>query len=288
MKEKLGLENIGFNFFEAHEGKNVSDTIGSIVKCAFIRGIQKNDEGLQNLSDMLSLIKSELKESTAKFEFFAVEEFGETERVLLRNELVIPNITKVHIILMTGDDLVAQWWTCLECRVNVVCERCKKTPIVSKFSIVQEKKRKPKKKKNESHESEESEDSETESAVEDGGEENFYDSEDNGYTDQSDSDEDGDSENDDENMGPGDVVWALYGRTWYPGRLCDMVDVPENSRKNLKNPNGKFIVKWYGEDQYNLVSKIEILAENRIDAQRASRSADMQQVYNLALEDVNN
>ena len=41
MKEKLGLENISFDFFEAHEGKSVSDTIGSIVKCAFLRGVHK-------------------------------------------------------------------------------------------------------------------------------------------------------------------------------------------------------------------------------------------------------
>ena len=32
-------------YFEAHKGKNVSDTIGSIVKCAFIKAIIKENEG---------------------------------------------------------------------------------------------------------------------------------------------------------------------------------------------------------------------------------------------------
>ena len=32
VKDLFGLENINFNYFESHEGKNISDQIGSIVK----------------------------------------------------------------------------------------------------------------------------------------------------------------------------------------------------------------------------------------------------------------
>ena len=46
-------------------------------------------------------------------------------------------------------------------------------------------------------------------------------------------------------------------------------------------------MKWYGEDQYSFVTKVDILAENRIDAQRAGQSKDILEAYNLALEDLN-
>ena len=175
------------------------------------------NEGLKNLSDIVALIKTEIKPSTAKFQFFIVEEFGQTERVQIRNELVIPQITKIHSIVMSRNDLVARWWTCLECRTNQVCEGCKASPTVSKSSITQKES-----KKKES-------DSEAKCSDEEG-EENIYDSEDNGYTDQSDSDSEDSNNDDDDDMGPGDIVWALYGRIWYPARLCDMVDVPESIR----------------------------------------------------------
>ena len=65
-------------------------------------------------------------------------------------------------------------------------------------------------------------------------------------------------------------------------------DLPDNVRGSFKNPKCRYIVKWYVEDQYSLVKKVDILAENRIDAQRAGQSKDILQAYNLALEDLNN
>ena len=35
---RFDLKQASFDYFEANEGKNVSDTIGSIVKCAYVRG----------------------------------------------------------------------------------------------------------------------------------------------------------------------------------------------------------------------------------------------------------
>lgn len=115
--------------------------------------------------------------------------------------------------------------------------------------------------------------------------EKFHDSDDDGATDVSDSDESEDEV--DEDLGPGDIVWALYGRRWYPARIVNISDLPENARGSFKNPRGRNIVKWYGEDQYSFVTKVDILAENRIDAQRAGQSKDILEAYNLALEDLN-
>ena len=64
MKEDLSLTTISYDRFEANEGKSISDTLGSISKCAFQRGIVKSDEGIRDLDEVIELIKSELNVST--------------------------------------------------------------------------------------------------------------------------------------------------------------------------------------------------------------------------------
>ena len=80
---------------------------------------------MDDLADVLALIKSETRLSTNKFQFFVVEGFGHTERVQERKELVIPQITKTHSIVMRDDSIITRWWTCLECRTGNVCDDCK-------------------------------------------------------------------------------------------------------------------------------------------------------------------
>ena len=67
------ITSASFNFFESHEGKSISDSIGSIVKCAFIRGAMKCEQGIKNLEDVHHVITGAIKPSTKKFEFFTVE-----------------------------------------------------------------------------------------------------------------------------------------------------------------------------------------------------------------------
>ena len=90
------------------------------------------------------------------------------------------------------------------------------------------------------------------------------------------------------NISPGDVVWGLCGRIWYPAKVCSLLDLPEDMQNSFRNSQQKLILKWYGENNFSLVraSKVEQLAENKVDAQRASRSAKMQILYNTALEDL--
>ena len=56
MHSKLSLEYISYNRFDVNEGKSISDTLGSIVKCAFNRAIVKEDEGVTSLEDIINLI----------------------------------------------------------------------------------------------------------------------------------------------------------------------------------------------------------------------------------------
>ena len=93
----LVLKRASFCYFEAHEGKNISDTIGSIVKCAFIRRMNKFDQGISTAHDVVKLvIEQQNRKKMEKFDFFIVEEFGEIERIPdnERSEVPVPNIMR--------------------------------------------------------------------------------------------------------------------------------------------------------------------------------------------------
>ena len=76
------INTVAFNFFASHEGKSASDSIGSIVKCAFVRGMLKNEQGVCNIDDILDVILSETKLSMKKFDHFIVEKFGRFQKRL--------------------------------------------------------------------------------------------------------------------------------------------------------------------------------------------------------------
>ena len=64
--EKFKINDCSFNFFESHEG-SCSDSIGSIIKCAFVRGILKKRQPILNIDDILSVLHSESKPSTKDY-----------------------------------------------------------------------------------------------------------------------------------------------------------------------------------------------------------------------------
>ena len=113
----------------------------------------------------------------------------------------------------------------------------------------------------------------------------IFDEEDEGQTDNDASDTDTDGEEDEE-VQPGDLVWGLLGRIWYPGKVCNLSDLPERLQPKFNNIVGKFIVLWYSDNMYSAVTRVERLGETQLDAQRASRSHDMQKFYNMALSDL--
>ena len=65
-----------FSYFESHEGKSCSDSIGSIVKFSFTRGMLKSQQAVCNIDNILAVIQNESKQSTSKFDFFIVKKFG--------------------------------------------------------------------------------------------------------------------------------------------------------------------------------------------------------------------
>ena len=124
-------------FFESHEGKDASDSTGSIVKCAFIRGMLKSEQCITGIDDILSVIASEIKSKTKKFEFFVVEKF---ERFLkkthkLHNYCKVPGIMGLHILKLCGDKIVLSELTCNECTHDILCENCSLFSDVDKNQI---------------------------------------------------------------------------------------------------------------------------------------------------------
>ena len=57
------------------------------------------------MEDVVNLIKSEMKESTKKFNFLVVEEFGLIERDNDRQAEAVPNISKLHAFRIIGKQL---------------------------------------------------------------------------------------------------------------------------------------------------------------------------------------
>ena len=292
MKETLNLQSLSYHRFEANEGKSVSDTLGSISKCAFQRGILKKDEGIENLSDIIELIKSELNVSTKKFSFFEVVPFDFIERATSRPGLVIKDISKKHSVTIKDSQVLSYRWTCTECTLSEFCESCQQLKGVDK-SAIKMFQTKPKK-TNKDGDLDQNDQGENldENDPDEIQVEKFYDDNDNGQTDDEDDDHDRVESDDDSDEGevddfkPGDIVWGLHGRQWYPGVLCSISDVPVNIQHKFKCIGDRFIIYWYGDQLYSLVSKVEKLGITQVDAKRASKSAAMQKLYNQAQADL--
>lgn len=255
-RKEFNLNEVSYEYFEANEGKNISDSIGSIVKCAFQRGITKDSEGVRGASDIVEIIRREVKETTAKFSFFIVEEFAYFDREDLTPEYPLSGILNMHSLRLKEDGILAKRLSCTACSPQELCQECKEAP--PSVSVPDEQEEEP-----------------APPAV--------HDMEDTGGSDLS-------SESDDENLAPGEIVWAKYGKTFYPAQIVSHYDVPPKLQKKLFRSKGKdfVVVKWYGEDRYSKVRtvNVDILAENKVDVARAAKSDKMHLLYQLALSDL--
>ena len=113
---KFNLLQAGFHFFASHEGKNLSDTIGSHVKAALRRGMLKDEDlEVRTVDQAIAVINSNLKDKTKTFQFFLVQPFPEFERNLSRKELAITGIKQLHSMTVVSDNLYAREISCINC-----------------------------------------------------------------------------------------------------------------------------------------------------------------------------
>ena len=66
--------------------------------------------------------------------------------------------------------------------------------------------------------------------------------------------------NDDDATCPGHIVWSLHGCIWYLAQVCALAEAPDILKAQFQNnTRTKFVVLWYGDGLYSLVSKVENL-----------------------------
>ena len=118
------VSHISFQYFEANEGKNLSDSIGSIVKCAFQWGIMKNNEGITTTAEIFKIIRVEVKESTEKFTFFIVEELEVFSRGDTEEGYPLAGILGIHSLTVHHEGILAQKLSCRDCKPSGLCPGC--------------------------------------------------------------------------------------------------------------------------------------------------------------------
>ena len=53
--KRFSLEHASYDYFEANEGKNISETIGPIIKCAYVCAMLRHKQGICCLKDNVSI-----------------------------------------------------------------------------------------------------------------------------------------------------------------------------------------------------------------------------------------
>ena len=263
LKKILNLHSLSFEYFEAHEGKNVSDALGSIVKNKVVRIMQEYLHGVRSSRELVELL-SVMPDVTAKFSFLHIENFDQIKRVPAneRDYIVMPNILKIHSIKAVDGGLLGLEQTCVKCSPSELCTTCVASPptVVMADEV-----------------DDDDSDSEYERLTED--------------EDASDDGSDIEQEHHEtESTNYGYPVWAKYLRSWYPAKVVSPSDIPLSLQHKLQSSEGLIAVYWYGEDRYSLVQRTntDVLAQNRVDEVRAAVSEQMLIKYNLALSDVHN
>ena len=262
--EKFKVKSVSFNFFEFREGKSVSDSIGAIVKCAFIRGILKTQQGVTNIDDILSVIHTKTKPSTKKIDFFIVEKLGWFQKQLPTSGKYckIEGIMAWHSLKLFEQKVVLRDLTCTECPFDALCKYCESLKQVSQIEYVEM-------------------DILSDNDDDDDMDSDCHDDDDDSQTDTSDESE----EDEETEFNPGDVIWAKHGRIWYPAQICSLSDVPCHLQHRFPVQKSKLIVKWFGEENYSSVTatQVDVPGENLVDAARASISKFVTEQYNVAL-----
>ena len=262
-------------FYEVGEGKNLSDMLGSLFKLAYLRAVACSDPtsaSAQTIQEIIIMTRAKLAESSEKLDFIEIEEVLPFERPRLEDEagVVVKAIQKQHHFTRTASgELVTREISCSDCIVAAVklcpaCEVLDRVPIkVVPRRVLRDR-------------GEELENPELEAV---GAEEG-----DGGASDTSDRDEDGDLEDEDE-LGPGSVVWARVQR-YHPALVLAPSDVPASLSHLLarvKKPS-LFIKRFLLEDiKLVPVSRICSLGSNKVDREKAEKTKDIKEAYDMAL-----
>ena len=256
-------------------------------KGAYLRGIVLNpDKVFRTPEEVAALIKSHLNTTTEKYDFLDIFVMEPFEREKNPGFIEVKGIMQYHSFTRTPDGkIIARKLSCSDCiKLDKVCDFCSENARVIYEPPVSLEESTPME----------------EGGAEDEDEEDFVEHDEDGeHSDDDDGsclsdgcggdpelDFEEDEEPEEDPIGPGTVVWVRR-REWYPGRVVDLHDLPQGSRKYLpEHPEREFIVQLFPPFNEVCLAKrhrVAILDENKEDKAKASRSAAVNQSYNYAL-----
>ena len=286
---------VSWDFLEANEAKNESDTIGGLSKTALRTTLMRNpDIAIITADDLVDAIKLGLEKSVGsseKYSFLVIESFPKFTRVRKTLELTVPGIRSKHSFTVHEGGVLASQLTCQACTVSVLCDMCRKQDAAVPLRKVEQALAEFERNDDENDDMEKLEDDDRDETSE--VEVNASNSED----DQASSGGEEISEgqvSDEEVSGevgltdPGSIVWVCWGSWWYPAKVILLADVPEGIRNSLRRDTGRsVVVRFYGDEDYGRVDakKIDRLGVSNVDL-RMSRFPGIMLKYNLALADL--
>jgi hypothetical protein len=142
------LIDVEFMYFEPNEGKNLSDTIGSLCKSAFLRAQQVNGEAVVTVDDMVSRMLEGMQVnpdgSYGSFSFLHIEAFESFDRIPVaeRKSVYLKGIMNVRSLRRRHDgSVVALPLPCESCSLYVLCDSCAAAKGIWSTDVVVEEQR---------------------------------------------------------------------------------------------------------------------------------------------------
>ena len=267
-------------FYEVGEGKNSSDLLGALFKLAYTRAVATSDPttaSAQSITEIIQLTRGKLAESSKKFDFIEMIEVQPFTRPRPEDEMgvVVKAIQKQHHFTRTpAGELVARKIPCTAC-IMAGLHLCVTCEAVGKVTV----KAVPRKMIIEKDGELDNPEVEVESAgEEDGGASDASDVEEN-------EEETGLEDEEDEDLVPGSIVWARVQR-YHPAQVLSPSEVSSSLTKLLSKAKvPSLFVKRFGLNDIKLVpvNRVQTLGSNKVDRQRAGRTPEIREAYDMAL-----
>ena len=203
------------------------------------------------------------KESeTSVYKLWVVEEFPFLTRSKSEAGLKINGIRKIHQLSMTHEGIRSRKLSCMDCSASSLCPACRQQKVIFSSekirgvlgTFVEE---------NSNEESDEEAMVDVNSSTND---------QEEMATDVIEDEEDGDG-TEEHDIEPGDVVWVLFNKRWIAGKIVSLSDISSAAlTRQLKSSSASTsLVRFYHDGSFHRSanSKIELLAQNLVDQQRA-------------------
>ena len=269
---------VQWSYFETGEGKNDSDSLGSIAKLAYHRGVAKNrDISVRTASEVTKLIRENIATTSAKLEFIEIAEvtrFDRPDRIGVAG-IPVTGIQKLHHFTRTVEGkIIGRVLSCVDClhQKTKLCEKCQLfKPVFDPSDEVEAVE----------HEEEINliEDNETETETEADPSNDC----DIGASEQENSESEDDLL---ESFGPNSIVWARV-RSWYPAEILTAAEIPASYTNLISNQpaDSVFVRRFPPFNDVKLVPRknLDDLGENRVDHKRSSKSKEILESFNFAV-----